>query len=159
MKEQKILLKRLKNLKKSADRKGFSKYFNHEPSGLVSNLLGQNTQDLRNIFEEIKKQKIELSKDERNSTNNNNENDRFDMILSVIYRIYQFFQYNFFSKPDKQSNRQQPGQQEQNQDLRLWVTSIYDYTKFKNNVNKYYETTLHIVLIINNLILITLKNF
>ena len=159
MKEQKILLKRLKNLKKSADRKGFSKYFNHEPSGLVSNLLGQNTQDLRNILDEIKKQKIELSKDERNSTNNNNENDRFDMILSVIYRIYQFFQYNFFSKPDKQSNQQQPGQQEQNQDLRLWVTSIYDYTKFKNNVNKYYETTLHIVLIINNLILITLRIF
>ena len=110
-------------------------------------------------MEEIKKQKIELSKDERNSTNNNNENDRFDMILSVIYRIYQFFQYNFFSNPDKQSNRQQPGQQEQNQDLRLWVTSIYDYTKFKNNVNKYYETTLHIVLIINNLILITLRIF
>ena len=48
------------------------------------------------------------------------------MILSVIDRICQFFEYKFFSKPDKQSDQQQPGQQEQNQDLTLWVTSIYD---------------------------------
>ena len=63
------------------------------------------------------------------------------MILSVIYRIYQFFEYKFFSKPDKQSDQQQPGQQEQNQDLTLLVTSIYDLTKLKNNVYKYYETS------------------
>ena len=92
----------------------------------MSNLLGQNTQDLRKTLDEIKQQKIELSKGEINSTNNKNENDRFNMILSVIDRIYQFFEYKFFSKPDKQSDQQQPGQQEQNQDLTLWVTSIYD---------------------------------
>ena len=92
----------------------------------MSNLLGQNTQDLRKTSDEIKQQKIELSKGEINSTNNKNENDRFNMILSVIDRIYQFFEYKFFSKPDKQSDQQQPGQQEQNQDLTLWVTSIYD---------------------------------
>ena len=107
----------------------------------MSNLLGQNTQDLRKTLDEIKQRKIELSKGEINSTNNKNENDRFNMILSVIDRICQFFEYKFFSKPDKQSDQQQPGQQEQNQDLTLWVTSIYDYTKLKNNVNKYYETT------------------
>ena len=44
-------------------------------------------------------------------------------------------------KPYKQSDRQQPDQQQQNQNLRLWVTSIDDYTKLKNNVNKYYGTT------------------
>ena len=46
------------------------------------------------------------------------------------------------SKLDKQSDRQQqiPNQQQRNQDLRLWVTSIDDYTNFKNDVNKYYET-------------------
>ena len=92
----------------------------------MSNLLGQNTQDLRKTLDEIKQRKIELSKGEINSTNNKNENDRFNMILSVIDRIYQFFEYKFFSKPDKQSDQQQPGQQEQNQDLTLWVTSIYD---------------------------------
>ena len=92
----------------------------------MSNLLGQNTQDLRKTLDEIKQQKIELSKGEINGTNNKNENDRFNMILSVIDRIYQFFEYKFFSKPDKQSDQQQPAQQEQNQDLTLWVTSIYD---------------------------------
>ena len=49
---------------------------------------------------EIKQLKIELNKDERNSTNNKNENDRLNMILSVVDRIYQFFEYKFL--PDKQ---------------------------------------------------------
>ena len=33
-------------------------------------------------MDEIKQQKIELNKDEGNSTNNKNENDRLSMILS-----------------------------------------------------------------------------
>ena len=55
-------------------------------------LLNQNTQELKKSLEKIKQQKIELSKDERNSTNNKNENDRLNMILSIIDRIYQFFE-------------------------------------------------------------------
>ena len=43
-------------------------------------------------MDEIKQQKDEPNKDERNSTNNKNKNDRLDMILSVIDRIYQFFE-------------------------------------------------------------------
>ena len=71
------------------------KYFSYEPTALVNKLLNPNTQDLRKILDEIKQQKIELNKDERNSTNNKNENDRLNMILSVIDRIYQFFEYKF----------------------------------------------------------------
>ena len=93
-------------------------------------------------MDEIKQKKIELNKDERNSTSNKNENDRLNTILSVIDRIYQFFKYKFLSKLDKQSDRQQQItiQQQRNQDLRLWVTSTDYYTNFKNDVNKYYET-------------------
>ena len=76
------------------------KYFNHEPTTLVNKLLDQNKEDLRKMLDEIKEQKIELNKDERNSTNNKNENDRLNMILSVIDRIYQFFEYEFL--PGKQ---------------------------------------------------------
>ena len=54
-------------------------------------------------MDEIKQQKDEPNKDERNSTNNKNKNDRLDMILSVIDRIYQFFEYNFFL--GEQSNK------------------------------------------------------
>ena len=61
----------------------------------MSNLLNQNTQDLKKSLEKIKQQKIELDTDERNSTNYKNNNDRLNMILSVIDRIYQFFEYNF----------------------------------------------------------------
>ena len=46
---------------------------------------------------DIKQQKINLNKDERNSTNNKNKNDELNNILSVINRIYQFFEYKFFS--------------------------------------------------------------
>ena len=44
-------------------------------------------------MDKIKQQKIELNKDERNSTNNKNENDRLNTILSVIDQIDQFFEY------------------------------------------------------------------
>ena len=54
-------------------------------------------------MDKIKQQKIELDKDERNSTNNKNENDRLNMILSVIDRIYNFFEYKFLS--DKHSDK------------------------------------------------------
>ena len=59
---------------------------------------------------EIKKQKIELDKNERNSTNNKNENDRLNMILSVIDRIYHFLEYKFFS-----------GEQSDESNLPKWV--------------------------------------
>ena len=67
MKKQKNLLRKLKN-KKKCWQKGFSKYFNHEPSALVIELLGQNTEDLRKSLNKIKQQNIELNKDEINST-------------------------------------------------------------------------------------------
>ena len=111
------------------------RYFNYEPSTLVIKLSNQNTQDLKKNLGKIKEQKIKLDKGERNSTKNKNQNDRFNMILSLIDRIYQFFEYKFLSKPDKQ-----PGHQQRNQNLRLWVMSIDHYTELKSNVNKYYET-------------------
>ena len=69
------------------------KYFSYEPTALVNKLLGQNKQDLKQSLDEIKQQKIELNKDERNSTNNKNENDRPNTILSVIDKIDRFFEY------------------------------------------------------------------
>ena len=59
---------------------------------------------------EIKEQKIELNKHERNSTNNKNENGRLNMILSVIDSIYQFFEYKFL-----------PGEQTDELKLPTWV--------------------------------------
>ena len=59
---------------------------------------------------EIKEQKIELNKHERNSTNNKNENGRLNMILSVIDSIYQFFEYKFL-----------PGEQTDELRLPTWV--------------------------------------
>ena len=52
---------------------------------------------------DIKQQKINLNKDERNSTNNKNKNDELNNILSVINRIYQFFEYKFLlgEQPDE----------------------------------------------------------
>ena len=63
----------------------------------------------------------------------------------LLTEFITFSEYKFLSKPGKQSDRQQPDQQQPdqqqpNQNLRLWVTSIGDYTTFKNNVNKCYET-------------------
>ena len=89
--ETKQFFKEIENREKGVDKEGFTKYFSYEPTTLVS----QNTQDLRKQFDEIKQQKGELNKDERNSTNNKNENDRLNMILSVIDRISQFFEYKF----------------------------------------------------------------
>ena len=93
--ETKKFFKQIEKRGKGVDKKGFMKYFNNQPTALVNKLLSQNTQDLKKSLNKIKEQKIELNKDERNSTNNKNENDRFNMILSVIDRIYQFFVYNF----------------------------------------------------------------
>ena len=59
---------------------------------------------------EIKEQKIELNKHERNSTNNKNENGRLNIILSVIDSIYQFFEYKFL-----------PGEQTDELKLPTWV--------------------------------------
>ena len=94
MKKQKKF-EEIKNREKGIDKKGFIKYFSYEPIALVNNLFGQNIQDLRKSLNEISKQKIELNKDERNSTINKNGNDRLNMILGLIDRIYQFFEYKF----------------------------------------------------------------
>ena len=59
----------------------------------MSNLLNQNTQDLKKNGK-LKKQQIKLDTDEKNNTNNKNENDRLNMILSAIDRLYQFFETN-----------------------------------------------------------------
>ena len=59
---------------------------------------------------EIKEQKIELNKHERNSANNKNENGRLNMTLSVIDSIYQFFEYKFL-----------PGEQTDELTLPTWV--------------------------------------
>ena len=66
----------------------------------MGKLLNQNTKVLKKFLDKIKQQKIELYKDERNSTNNKNENERLNMIVSVIDRVYQFFEYKFL--PNKQ---------------------------------------------------------
>ena len=79
------------------------KYFNYDPTALVNKLLSQNTKYLKKSLDKIKQQKIELNKDERNSSNNKNENDRLNMILSVIDKICQCFEYKFL--PDKQLNK------------------------------------------------------
>ena len=89
---------------KGVDKNGCTKHFGYEPSALVSKLLIQNKQDLRKSLHKIKKQMIELDKDETNSTNNRNENDRLNMIQqSVIGRIYQFFKNKFL--PDEQPDK------------------------------------------------------
>ena len=93
--ETEEFFKEIENGEKDVYKRGFTKYFSNEPTALVNNLLGQNTQDLRKSLDEIKQQKIELDIDERYSTNNKNENDRLNMILSVIDRIYRFFEYKF----------------------------------------------------------------
>ena len=100
--EPKNNFKEIENREKNVDKRGFMKYFSNEPIALVNNLFGRNTQDLRKSLDEIKQQKIELDKDERNSTNNKNKNDRLNMILSVIDRIYQFSECEFLS--GEQSN-------------------------------------------------------
>ena len=70
--ETKHFTKEIKNREKNVDKKGFTNYFSYEPTTLVNNLLGQNTQDLRKSLDNIKQQKIKLNEDERNNTNNKN---------------------------------------------------------------------------------------
>ena len=48
--ETKTFIKEIKNREKNVDKKGFTKYFSYEPSTLVNNLLGQNTQPSRQIL-------------------------------------------------------------------------------------------------------------
>ena len=75
-------------------------------------------------MDEVKKQKIELNKDERNSTNNTNENDRLNIILSVIDRIYRVFEYQFL-----------PGEQPDELKLPKWVkVSKKRFDMIKNKV-------------------------
>ena len=93
-KETKKCFDEIKEQENGVDRNGFSEYFGYEPSALVSNLLNQNTQDLKKGLDKIKQQGIKLCTDERSSTNNKNENDRLNMILSVIDRIYHFLSIN-----------------------------------------------------------------
>ena len=85
------------------------KYLSYKPVALVNNLLSQNKQDLRKSLDEIKQQKIELDKDERNGTNNKTENDRLNMILSVINRLYQVFEYKFFRLSNQMNQNYQNG--------------------------------------------------
>ena len=101
--ETKNFIKEIENKAKGVDKKRFTKYFSYEPTALVNKLLGQNTQDLKKCFNEIKQQKIKLNKDERNSTNNKNKNGELNNMLSVIDRIYQFFEYKFLpgEQPDE----------------------------------------------------------
>ena len=46
----KRFIKEIKNREKNVDKKGFTKYFSYEPTTLVNNLLGQNTQPSRQIL-------------------------------------------------------------------------------------------------------------
>ena len=87
MKKQKKRFKEIENREKIIDIKKLKKYFSHEPTTLVNNLLSQNTQNLRKILNEIKQQKIKLNEDKRNSSNNENKNDELNNILSLINRI------------------------------------------------------------------------
>ena len=108
--ETKHFFKDIENREKNVDKKGVMKYFNYEPTALVNKLLSENTQDFKKRFDKIKQQKIELNKDERNSTNNKNENDRLNTILSVIDQIHQFFEYTCL-----------PGEQPDQLKLTKWV--------------------------------------
>ena len=110
MEKEKRFIKEIKNREKNVDKKGFTKYFSYEPTTLVNNVLGQNTEDLRKSLDKIKQQKIKLNKDERNCTNNKNKNDELNNMLSVINRIYQFFEYKFL-----------PGEQPDESNLPKWI--------------------------------------
>ena len=44
----------------------------------MNKLVNQNTNDLKKSLDKIKQEKIELNKNEKNSTNNKNENDRLN---------------------------------------------------------------------------------
>ena len=63
--ETKKIFKEIENREKRLDKKRFIQYFNYKPTALINKLLSQNTQDLKKSFDEIKKQKTELNKDEK----------------------------------------------------------------------------------------------
>ena len=63
--ETKKIFKEIENWEKLVDKKRFIQYFNYKPTALINKLLSQNTQDLKKSLDEIKKQKIELNKDEK----------------------------------------------------------------------------------------------
>ena len=122
--ETEHFLSRLKLEKKVLIKRDLRNILSYQPTALVNNLIGQNTQDLRKSLDEIKQQKNELNKDEINSANNKNENDRSNMILSVIDRIYQFFEYTFLA-----------GEQSDELSLPKWVkVSKKRFDKIKNKV-------------------------
>ena len=112
-------MEEIKEQEKGVEKNRFSRYFNFEPSALVSKLFSQDKQDLKKSLDRIKQQRIKLNVDERNSENNEDENDRLNMILGAIDRIYQFFEYKDFS--DKQLDQRQE----------------IDKTKLNSLINKY----------------------
>ena len=63
--ETKKIFKEIENREKRLDKKRLIQYFNYKPTALINKLLSQNTQDLKKSLDEIKKQKIELNKDEK----------------------------------------------------------------------------------------------
>ena len=105
----KNFLRRLKIEKKVLIKRDLGNILATNHSALVNKLLSQNTQDLRKSLNKIKQQKVELNKDERNSTNKN-ENNRLNTILSVIDQIGQFFENIFL-----------PGEQPDQLKLPKWV--------------------------------------
>ena len=117
--ETKKFMEEIKEQEKGVEKNRFSRYFNFEPSALVSKLFSQDKQDLKKSLDRIKQQRIKLNVDERNSENNEDENDRLNMILGAIDRIYQFFEYKDFS--DKQLDQRQE----------------IDKTKLNSLINKY----------------------
>ena len=48
--DTKTFFKKIENLEKGVDKKGFMKYFSYEPTALVNNLLSPNTLDLKKKF-------------------------------------------------------------------------------------------------------------
>ena len=84
-------------------------------------------------MDKIKQQKIELNKDERNSTNNKSENDRLNIILSVIDRIYEFRKYKCL--PDKQPDSQQQPDWQHQPDQPAVQADKNELIKAKNLVN------------------------
>ena len=63
--ETKKIFKEIENREKRLDKKRFIQYFKYKPTALINKLLSQNTQDLKKSLDEIKKQKTELNKDEK----------------------------------------------------------------------------------------------
>ena len=54
----KNIIKETKEQEKGIGKKGFSEYFNYEPSILVSNLLNQNTQELKKVWAKLNSKRL-----------------------------------------------------------------------------------------------------